>query len=75
MRLGVAAAATSSADAAQLYRRMTFYVLCSNVDDHLRNHGFLWRDLSGSPLAPAFDLNPTGIDRKARVLSTQHRLG
>lgn len=28
-------------DARQLYRRMVFNVLVSNVDDHLRNHGFL----------------------------------
>ena len=26
----------------QLYRRVVFNVLVSNVDDHLRNHGFLW---------------------------------
>lgn len=60
----------TKADAAQLYRRMAFNVLCSNVDDHLRNHGFLRRDRSGWSLAPAFDLNPTPIDLKARVLST-----
>jgi serine/threonine-protein kinase HipA len=29
-------------DAQALYRRMVFNVLVSNVDDHLRNHGFLW---------------------------------
>lgn len=29
-------------DAHALYRRVVFNVLISNVDDHLRNHGFLW---------------------------------
>jgi len=29
------------ADAHALYRRVVFNVLVSNVDDHLRNHGFL----------------------------------
>jgi len=43
----------------QLYRRMVFNLMCGNVDDHLRNHGFLlvggvWR------LAPAFDVTPCG---------------
>ena len=60
----------TKADAMQLYRRVAFNVLCSNVDDHLRNHGFLRRDGSGWSLAPAYDLNPTPIDLKARVLST-----
>ena len=60
----------TTADGVQLYRRVAFNVLCSNVDDHLRNHGFLRRDRSGWALAPAFDLNPTPADLKARVLST-----
>ena len=46
------------ADLQQLWRRMVFNLLITNVDDHLQNHGFLhvarglWR------LAPAFDINP-----------------
>lgn len=45
-------------DLHQLWRRILFNLLITNVDDHLQNHGFLhvanglWR------LAPAFDLNP-----------------
>lgn len=45
-------------DARQLWRRLVFNHLISNVDDHLQNLGFLhvgeglWR------LAPAFDINP-----------------
>ena len=57
-------------DADQLYRRMAFNVLVSNVDDHLRNHGFLWEGHSGWTLSPAYDLNPTPTDLKPRVLTT-----
>jgi len=57
-------------DAAQLYRRMAFNVLVSNVDDHLRNHGFLWAGAGGWTLSPAYDLNPTPVDLKPRILST-----
>ena len=37
---------------------MTFSVLISNTDDHLRNHGFLRTSTAGWALSPAFDLNP-----------------
>ena len=57
-------------DAEQLYRRVVFSVLISNVDDHLRNHGFLWQGKGGWILSPAYDLNPTPVDVKARVLAT-----
>jgi serine/threonine-protein kinase HipA len=62
--------ARARADAAQLYRRVTFNVLVSNVDDHLRNHGFLWAGRDGWVLSPAYDLNPTPTDLKARILTT-----
>jgi len=57
-------------DARQLYRRVVFNVLVSNVDDHLRNHGFLWSGQGGWALSPAYDLNPTPVDVKARILTT-----
>jgi serine/threonine-protein kinase HipA len=62
--------ADARADAAELFRRMTFNVLVSNVDDHLRNHGFLWRGAAGWGLSPAYDLNPTPTDLKPRILTT-----
>jgi serine/threonine-protein kinase HipA len=62
--------ANAKADAAALYRRMVFNVLVSNVDDHLRNHGFLWHGRNGWSLSPAYDLNPTPTDVKARILTT-----
>jgi serine/threonine-protein kinase HipA len=62
--------ADASKDAAELYRRMIFNILISNVDDHGRNHGFLWQNKAGWVLSPAYDLNPVPVDLKARVLST-----
>ena len=62
--------AQTKRDAADLYRRMVLNVLISNVDDHLRNHGFLWLGQGGWTLSPAYDLNPTPVDVKARILTT-----
>jgi serine/threonine-protein kinase HipA len=62
--------AQAKEDAEALYRRMVFNVLVSNVDDHLRNHGFLWLGTSGWSLSPVYDLNPTPIDMKPRILTT-----
>ena len=62
--------AQGKTDAHALYRRVVFNVLISNLDDHLRNHGFLWLGTSGWSLSPAYDLNPVPTDLKARVLST-----
>lgn len=62
--------AQAKTDARALYRRVVFNVLISNVDDHLRNHGFLWLGKNGWSLSPAYDLNPVPADIKARVLTT-----
>jgi len=45
-------------DVQQLWRRMAFNLLITNVDDHLRNCGFLHAEHGQWRLAPAFDLNP-----------------
>jgi serine/threonine-protein kinase HipA len=58
------------ADLEALWRRIVFNVLVSNVDDHLRNHAFLYQGSMGWRLSPAYDLNPVPIDVKPRVLST-----
>lgn len=50
--------ADAQADIEELWRRMAFSVLITNVDDHLRNHGFLHASRGQWRLAPAFDLNP-----------------
>jgi serine/threonine-protein kinase HipA len=46
------------ADLAQLWLRIVFFMCVSNVDDHLRNHGFLLDPGRGWRLAPAYDVNP-----------------
>lgn len=61
-------------DAYGLFRRVAFNVLTSNLDDHLRNHGFLRKSHEGWTLAPAYDLNPVPADLKARVLTTNINL-
>jgi serine/threonine-protein kinase HipA len=42
----------------ELFRRVGFSILVSNVDDHLKNHGFLYAGDGKWCLSPAFDLNP-----------------
>jgi len=44
-------------DLEQLWRRIVFFMCVSNIDDHLRNHGFLLEP-AGWTLAPAYDMNP-----------------
>jgi serine/threonine-protein kinase HipA len=62
--------ASPQEDLEALWRRIVFNVLISNLDDHLRNHAFLYTGLSGWRLSPAYDLNPVPADIKPRVLST-----
>ena len=57
-------------DCPRLWRRVVFNILISNSDDHLRNHGFLYRQAGGWRLAPAYDLNPVPLDIKPRILTT-----
>lgn len=57
-------------DAHALYRRVVFNVLISNIDDHLRNHGFLRREAAGWSLSPLYDVNPVPSHIKARILAT-----
>lgn len=57
-------------DMHELWRRVVLTVLISNVDDHMRNHGFLYAGSNGWRLSPAYDLNPVPVDVKPRVLSS-----
>lgn len=43
-------------DLEQLWRRIVFSICVSNVDDHLRNHGFILTK-NGWALSPAYDMN------------------
>jgi serine/threonine-protein kinase HipA len=53
-----------------LWRRIVFNIMISNTDDHLRNHGFLYEQNKGWKLSPVYDLNPTPLEIKPRVLTT-----
>lgn len=47
-------------DAWELFRRMTFNALISNIDDHPRNHAVIATE-RGWELSPAYDLGPTNL--------------
>ena len=57
----------------QLWRRLMFNLLITNVDDHLQNHGFLHVERGLWCLAPAFDLNPFP-DKSRRKATRQTRI-
>lgn len=62
--------ANPSADLAEMWRRIVFSILISNTDDHLRNHGFIYERYTGWRLSPAYDMNPTPVEVKPRILTT-----
>ena len=55
-------------DIEELWRRIAFSILITNVDDHLLNHGFLHADRGQWRLSPAFDINP--FPERLRELKT-----
>jgi len=57
-----------AADVEELWRRIAFSILITNVDDHLLNHGFLHVDRGQWRLSPAFDVNP--FPERIRELKT-----
>ena len=60
--------ADAAPDIEELWRRIAFSILITNVDDHLHNHGFLHATRGQWRLAPAFDLNP--FPERLRELKT-----
>jgi len=59
-------------DLPQLWRRMLFNLLITNVDDHLQNHGFLHVEKGLWRLAPAFDINPfPDKERESKTLLSE----
>jgi serine/threonine-protein kinase HipA len=56
------------ADIEELWRRIAFSILITNVDDHLLNHGFLHVTHGQWRLSPAFDINP--FPERLRELKT-----
>lgn len=69
LRLG----ANPTKDLEQLWRRIVFFICVSNVDDHLRNHGFVLSS-KGWLLAPAYDMNSvsTGNGLKLNISETDN---
>lgn len=57
-------------DLHELWRRIVFGVMIGNLDDHLRNHGFLYSGKGMWRLSPAYDLNPVPLEEKGRELTT-----
>lgn len=45
-------------DLGELFKRVGFTILVSNVDDHLKNHGFLYAGNNQWRLSHLFDVNP-----------------
>ena len=58
----------AQADIDELWRRIAFSILITNVDDHLHNHGFLHADRGRWRLSLAFDINP--FPERTRELKT-----
>ena len=58
--------ADAKSDARDLFRRICFNALISNLDDHPRNHAILAKERYWN-LSPAYDLNPSV------PVSTEHR--
>lgn len=52
----------------ELYRRVAFYIIIGNADDHFRNHGFLLTE-KGWELSPAYDINPTTSEQQSLLIN------
>lgn len=55
-------------DLEELYRRVAFYIIVGNSDDHFRNHGFLLT-CKGWELSPAYDINPTLSENQSLLIN------
>lgn len=62
--------ARTTKDLKELWQRIVLNIMISNIDDHLRNHGFLYEGTLGWRLSPIYDLEPTPEQIKARFLKT-----
>jgi len=57
--------ANPSRDAPELFRRMCFNALISNIDDHPRNHAMIAKEREWN-LSPAYDLTPSPVIAQER---------
>ena len=62
--------ASPEEDMHELWRRIVFSIMIANTDDHLRNHGFTYERQRGWRLSPAYDMNPTPVEIRPRILTT-----
>ena len=62
--------AAPTQDLHELWRRVVYGVIINNMDDHLRNHGFLYAGNNQWRLAPAYDLNPVPSHKSSGKLAT-----
>ncbi len=58
-------------DLEELWRRIVLNICISNVDDHLRNHGFILEE-TGWRLSPAYDINPNADGNGLRLNISEH---
>lgn len=63
----IAQGAKPNQDLEELWRRIVFYICVSNVDDHLRNHGFILDPNHGWLLSPAYDINPVATSNGLKL--------
>lgn len=54
-------------DLKELWQRISFSIMISNTDDHLRNHGFIL-DKKGWTLSPLYDINPNPYESNLSLL-------
>jgi serine/threonine-protein kinase HipA len=57
--------ANPSRDAPELFRRMCFNALISNIDDHPRNHALIAKEREWN-ISPAYDLTPSPVIAQER---------
>jgi serine/threonine-protein kinase HipA len=60
-----------AADLEELWRRIVLNICISNVDDHLRNHGF-FLEKAGWRLSPAYDINPAAAGEGLKLNISAH---
>ncbi len=63
-----------SRDLHELFRRMVFNIFISNRDDHLGNHGFIYRDKAWH-LSPLYDVLPIPAHKTASNFSLSLNIG
>jgi serine/threonine-protein kinase HipA len=63
--------AEPASDKIELFKRMVFNILVYNNDDHLRNHGFIYRGKQNWRLSPLYDVVPGIITSDTYKLAMQ----